>query len=40
MTLKDWPKVYRKIAGMRSLDEHEKILFARSPRPHRTSDGK
>lgn len=29
-TLKDWPKVYRKIAGMRGLDEHEKVLFARS----------
>ena len=28
-SLKDWPKVYRKLAGMRSLDEHEKVLFAR-----------
>ena len=28
-TLKDWPKVYRKLKGMRDLDEHEKILFAR-----------
>jgi len=29
-SLKDWPKVYRKIKRMRGLDEHEKILFARS----------
>jgi hypothetical protein len=28
--LKDWPKVYRKIKRLRGLDEHEKILFARS----------
>ena len=28
-SLKDWPKVYRKIAGMAGLDEHEKVLFAR-----------
>jgi hypothetical protein len=28
-SLKDWPKVYRKLAGMRGLDEHEKVLFAR-----------
>ena len=28
-SLKDWPKVYRRIAGMRGLDEHEKVLFAR-----------
>lgn len=28
-SLKDWPKVYRKLRSMRSLDEHEKILFAR-----------
>ena len=29
-TLKDWPKVYRKIEKMRGLDEHEKVLYARS----------
>ena len=29
-SLKDWPKVYQKIKRMRGLDEHEKILFARS----------
>jgi len=28
-SLKDWPKVYRKLAGIRGLDEHEKVLFAR-----------
>ncbi len=28
-SLKDWPKVYRKLKGMSSLDEHEKILSAR-----------
>ena len=28
-TLKDWPKVYRKLKGMPGLDEHETILFAR-----------
>ena len=28
-SLKDWPKVYERIKGMRGLDEHEKILFAR-----------
>jgi len=28
--LKDWPRVYRKIKRMRGMDEHEKILFARS----------
>ena len=28
-TLKDWPKVYRKLKGMPGLDEHELILFAR-----------
>ena len=28
-TLKDWPKVYRRLKGMDGLDEHEKILFAR-----------
>ena len=28
-SLKDWPKVYRKLKRMRGLDEHEKILFAR-----------
>ena len=29
-SLKDWPKVYRKLQGMPGLDEHEKILYARS----------
>jgi hypothetical protein len=29
-SLKDWPKVYQKIKLVRGLDEHEKILFARS----------
>jgi len=29
-TLKDWPKVYQKIKDVPGLDEHEKILFARS----------
>jgi hypothetical protein len=28
--LKDWPKVYRKLKRMRGLDEHEKVLYARS----------
>jgi len=28
--LKDWRKVYRKLKGMRGLDEHEKVLYARS----------
>ena len=28
-SLKDWPKVYRKLRGMPGLDEHEKVLFAR-----------
>ncbi len=28
--LKHWPKVHRKLKRLRSLDEHEKILFARS----------
>jgi hypothetical protein len=28
--LKDWQKVYRRIKRMRHLDEHEKILYARS----------
>ena len=28
--LKDWPKVYQKIKKMRGLDEHEKVLYARS----------
>jgi len=28
-TLKDWPKVHRKLKGMPGLDEHETILFAR-----------
>jgi hypothetical protein len=29
-TLKDWPKVYRKLRKLRGLDEHEKVLYARS----------
>ena len=29
-SLKDWPKVYERIKRVRGLDEHEKILFARS----------
>jgi hypothetical protein len=28
--LKDWEKVYERIKGMSELDEHEKVLFARS----------
>jgi len=28
--LKDWRKVYRKLRRMRGLDEHEKVLYARS----------
>ena len=28
--LKDWPKVYQKIKNVQGLDEHEKILYARS----------
>ena len=29
-TLKDWQKVYRKLGKLRGLDEHEKVLYARS----------
>jgi len=29
-TLKDWPKVYQRIKNARGLDEHEKVLYARS----------
>ena len=29
-SLKDWPKVYQKIRLLRGLDEHEKVLYARS----------
>ena len=29
-TLKDWPKVYERIKDAPGLDEHEKILYARS----------
>ena len=29
-SLKDWPKVYERIKKVRGLDEHEKILYARS----------
>ncbi len=28
--LKDWPKVYEEIKDAPGLDEHEKVLFARS----------
>jgi hypothetical protein len=28
--LKDWPKVYRKLKSLRGMDEHEKVLYARS----------
>jgi hypothetical protein len=28
--LKDWPKVYRRMKRRRGLDEHEKVLYARS----------
>jgi hypothetical protein len=28
-SLKDWPKVLRKLKGLRGMDEQEKILFAR-----------
>jgi hypothetical protein len=29
-SLKDWPRVYEKLKDMPGLDEHEKILYARS----------
>jgi hypothetical protein len=29
-SLKDWAKVYERIKTVRGLDEHEKILYARS----------
>ena len=29
-SLKDWPKVYARIKNARGLDEHEKVLYARS----------
>ena len=29
-SLKDWRKVYQKLKRVRGLDEHEKVLFARS----------
>jgi hypothetical protein len=29
-TLKDWPKVFARIKHVPGLDEHEKILYARS----------
>lgn len=29
-TLKDWPKVFERIKRVRGLDEHEKVLYARS----------
>jgi len=29
-TLKDWPKVFARIRHVRGLDEHEKVLYARS----------
>jgi len=28
-SLKDWRKAHQRLAAMRSLDEHEKVLFAR-----------
>ena len=28
--LKDWPKIHRQMKRMRGMDDHEKILFARS----------
>jgi hypothetical protein len=28
--LKDWPKIYERIKNVPGLDEHEKILYARS----------
>ncbi len=28
--LKDWPKVYRNLKRLRGLNEHEKVLYARS----------
>jgi hypothetical protein len=28
--LKDWRKMYRKLKKLRELDEHEKVLYARS----------
>jgi hypothetical protein len=29
-SLKDWPKIHARIKRVRGLDEHEKILYARS----------
>jgi len=29
-SLKDWPKVYERIKNAPGLDEHEKVLYARS----------
>jgi hypothetical protein len=29
-SLKDWPKIYARIKNVRELDEHEKVLYARS----------
>jgi hypothetical protein len=29
-SLKDWPKVYRKLKLLPGMDEHEKVLYARS----------
>lgn len=29
-SLKDWPKVYQRIKSAPGLDEHERILYARS----------
>jgi hypothetical protein len=29
-SLKDWPKVFDRIKRVRGLDEHEKVLYARS----------
>ncbi len=29
-SLKDWPRVFEQIKNVRGLDEHEKVLYARS----------
>ena len=29
-SLKDWPKVHERIKHVRGLDEHEKVIYARS----------
>jgi len=35
----DWPKIYQRIKHVRGLDEHEKILYARSLAATPTSGG-